>query len=361
VLEIAQDPKSGDAKTWGDIKHVLGRLLHYRKAIDIVIEASKAWPELFTDFEVYPVPSPNPEENPLKRTPKAHAIIGRMTGKKEEMERYRSLSDKLRHVNGGLDKAIEDRCLKGGKNPKLPKLCLHCEVLLWDAFWRCQDPQYRRFFNGWKCMGVSKPPCLLCQYFFAGHESGISLRKSHGNFYLNWRFPYPHIRDQTPEAFSEASNKMVNGVLNRLRERVFRTLESGETTGREHDSNTSLTPWVYMSKAPSDTGTQSTSRSFSSSSSGGEDCDTDNVYGDEDLEAWVSGPSQGQEEDIDWHNVDGRDYTLHGDEVAHEDEVVHGDNITHENETVHADGAAGVVDSDDEDEDYDEGGVALAK
>jgi hypothetical protein len=236
-----------------------------------------------------------------------------MTSDKGEMEKYRYLASKFMTLNGGLDKAIKARCVGGKENPSP---FLHCEILLFDAFWRCQGPEDRRFFNKWKCIGVSKPPCLLCHYFFLEHVSGVKLRMTHGNFYLRWRFPYPIARNDSADALKEACHKMVDGVRGRVRDQIFRTLETGEITGGAHDSNTATTPY-NMRRDVSVAGTKSsglsTAWSSSSPSEGAEDWEADDVYGDEDVEAWAADTAEFDPKAV--HEV-GDDETEHEVESA---------------------------------------------
>lgn len=65
----------------------------------------------------------------------------------------------------------------------------------------------------------------------------MQVRPSHRNVYTNWRVP-DVTEDQGPQA-PRAREKVLNGILERVRKDVFHMLEEREPDRKRFDSNTS--------------------------------------------------------------------------------------------------------------------------
>lgn len=182
------------------------------------------------DFEVKTIPSSEPAPNPIKnKSASANELIGRIMSDPDEINRYKELAGELQKCN--LDKLIQEQCTKTTFKP-----IAHAEVLIlnWLKTNNCTRPE--RFFEGWKYIGASKPTCRLCSYYFHANSDGIQCRPSHGNLYPNWRVCDVY-GDQGDRA-ARNRDKVLNGILERIRDDACRTLREKTSEGKRYDSNT---------------------------------------------------------------------------------------------------------------------------
>lgn len=234
--KASSDTGTGERSPWAELRHNAGRLLSYYQASRSLIEARKKWERLFHDFEIDFVRSSVQINNPVNdRRVNAEAIIGRMTSDKTEMQQYRDHAEELQRFQ--LDVRIKNEAAKPTFKP-----LVHAEVLvhqsLLDEFGQ-DGPRSSEFFNGYRYIGSSKPTCRLCDYYFMASATGIDVRKTHRNLYINWRTPdvYAH----QGEAAIKRRQQVLIKVLNRVREDAFRTLADKIPEKKDHDSNTDPT------------------------------------------------------------------------------------------------------------------------
>lgn len=234
--KASSDTGSGERSPWAELRHSSGRLLSYYQASRSLIEARKKWERLFEEFEIKFVRSSTQINNPINdRKANAEAIIGRMTSDKTEMQQYRDHAEDLQRFQ--LDVRIKNEAAKPTFKP-----LVHAEVLihqsLLDEFGQ-DGPRSSHFFNGYRYIGSSKPTCRLCDYYFMASATGIDVRKTHRNLYINWRTPdvYAH----QGEGASKRRQQVLIKVLNRVREDAFRTLAEKISERKNHDSNTDPT------------------------------------------------------------------------------------------------------------------------
>jgi hypothetical protein len=159
-------------------------------------------------------------------------IIGRMTSDPTAIESCRAHAQELEKFE--VDKSIQKQA-----GNKTFRPIVHAEVLLLDSLCRDGGTRSSRFFGGYRYIGCSKPTCRLCDYYFSFHASGVEVRPTHRNLYLNWRMPDMY-RNQGPGAEKERE-KIINKILGRVREDAFRTLTEKVPERKLHDSNTEPT------------------------------------------------------------------------------------------------------------------------
>lgn len=227
---------SGEPSPWAELRHAAGRLLSYFQASKTLIEARKTWERLFHDFEVDFVPSSTPLSNPINdKRVNADAIIGRMTGDATKMREYRAHAEDLQRFE--LDTEIKKQVHRASFKP-----IVHAEVLVHQSILDESGPNGPRpsqFFDGYKCIGSSKPTCRLCDYYFTASATGIDVRKTHRNLYINWRVP--DVYSSQGEAAVKRRQQVLIKVLDRAREDAFRTLAEKVPERKNHDSNTDPT------------------------------------------------------------------------------------------------------------------------
>ncbi|KAJ4137419.1 hypothetical protein NW768_003006 [Fusarium equiseti] len=224
---------------WSELRHVISRLKGYEKIVQHFINSEKIWPELFEEFVVIPIPSTKPESNPLgRKSENADAIIGRMCSDSASKERYLSHARSLEWVN--LDDRVKNQCTRPSFKPYV-----HSEILVLEWIMARSNAV---FFRDWRYIGSSKGACQLCRYYFdaTGQHGNIKTRPSHGNLYVNWRFPdIPELE----ESFGRTRRQTIlNSMMIEIREDAFRILVEKSSKGKRHDSSTHpLTSVLYAS------------------------------------------------------------------------------------------------------------------
>jgi hypothetical protein len=237
IRQKTNEGRMNESVCWCELRHAMGRLLSYLKAVEVLISTRNRFPELFTDFNVSYVSSSKPAQCPFrgKRRPEAlsaDSIIGRMTSDPGIMASCRGQALELQKF--GLDEGIQKQA--GHKNFRP---IVHAEVLLLDSLEKDSGTHPSRFFNGYKYIGCSKPTCRLCDYFFSVHPSGVEVRQTHRNLYPSWRMP-DVLQSQGPRAEKEREKHM-NKIVARIREDAFRTMNEKIPERKHHDSNTEPT------------------------------------------------------------------------------------------------------------------------
>ncbi|KAF4995884.1 hypothetical protein FGRMN_4841 [Fusarium graminum] len=241
---------------WSGLKHSLSRLQNYKRTVRCLISAEKEWPELFQEFVVVPVESSTRDVNPLgKKSESANAIIGRMCGDRASQERYRLLAQNLQGMD--LDDRIKDRSQSAFRP------IVHAEVLVLEWVMAKSRSNLRShrpavvFFRDWKYIGSSKGACQLCRYYFdtIGQHDGIETRASHGNVYMNWRFP--DVFESDGSFFKTRRQNIFNSVIDKIRAEVLEILVRKNSEGKRYDSSTHPLMSVRNTDVQTDLGARS--------------------------------------------------------------------------------------------------------
>lgn len=221
-----------ESERWCELRHFIGRLLSYLQTAKLFVQIPRRWPELFDNLEVCGVASSVPDECPLRRKLSAADIIGRMTSNVREQKKFKAHAEELQMF--GLDQSLQTYAQNRNLRP-----FIHVEVLLLDSLENDGGTRSSRFFSGYRYIGTSKPTCRMCSYYFSAHSSDVEVRQTHRNLYRNWRMPDVY-EDQGPDAVKNRQ-LLMDKVLNRVREDVFRILKEKLAEGKRHDSNTNST------------------------------------------------------------------------------------------------------------------------
>jgi hypothetical protein len=218
-----------NAESWSELKHCISRVLAYEEAMKSLFKARDEWPQLFERFKILHIPSSTPGPNLVKtmsRNPDVEAIIGRMTNDPDDMHAFREYARDMRKFD--LDERIRQKCSN-------VRPFIHAEVLVQDWIEREGYQRRLRFFNDWKYIGCSKPPCRMCAYYFEACGSDIELRASHGNIYANWQFPDAHGPGRSA---STKWQKALNSTMEKIRRDAFKVMAEKCSAGKKHDSIT---------------------------------------------------------------------------------------------------------------------------
>lgn len=211
---------------------MMSRLLAYHYAVSFLIRANAYWPTLFHNFDVVTIPSsiPSTKFNVRNKSLTAASIVGRLTRKEKDIEAFRSFVAGLQSFN------LDDRIAQQFTSDKFRPV-VHSETLMLNHIEFTGGISSARFFNGWMYIGCSKPLCRLCKYYYLEHGSVVGHRGSHGNLYLNWRFP--DVLEAQGECALRRRADMLERLLRKVRNDAFDLVRKRVTpTYRSHDSMT---------------------------------------------------------------------------------------------------------------------------
>lgn len=234
--KASSDTGSGEPSPWAELRHAAGRLLSYFQAFKTLIEARKKWDPLFHEFEVDFVRSSTLAPNPINnKRVNAEMIIGRMLNGEARIQAYRADVEELQKFD--LDLNITEQVTKTSFKP-----LVHAEILIHQSMldeFGPNGPRSSQFFSQYRYIGSSKPTCRLCDYYFAASASGIDVRETHRNLYINWRVPY--VYSHQGEAAIKRRERILDRILERVRADSLRTLSEKVPEKKTHDSNTEST------------------------------------------------------------------------------------------------------------------------
>jgi len=226
---------------WSNLHHIGGRLLSYQYDVETLISAHHMWEDsdLFRDFEVNFLDSSTNSMlgslNFPKLTPESiiDAIPANTCTTREKKTLIQCVNE-LRPF--GLDESLEMQW-KRRHDP-----IVHAEMMLHD--WLSRTPggvRNERFFGGWQYIGVSKPLCRLCRYYFNIIPTPVQFRDSHPNTYPNWRLPDIRPRSTSAKDTQEANEEWLE-IMDQMKARVYldlrRVLVEKTTDRKMNDSNT---------------------------------------------------------------------------------------------------------------------------
>ncbi|SPJ79470.1 uncharacterized protein FTOL_07861 [Fusarium torulosum] len=214
---------------WSDCVHVAGRLLSYKRAVDLMDLLANIWPQLFLNFRICMISSSSTESDILPANPwTAAKIFKGMSSDKEVLSRFAKQLDSFSVHD--IDVNISEFWRHA------PKPIVHAEILVHSWLENTEGGiRPERFFNRWKFIGTSKPPCKLCSYFFDEYPTDVQVRPSHQNVYFAWRMP--DVFEHQGEASIRTRRLVMESIKTRIRADVVRILSEKISDGRPHDSS----------------------------------------------------------------------------------------------------------------------------
>ncbi|KAF5689599.1 hypothetical protein FCIRC_1294 [Fusarium circinatum] len=227
---------------WSDFVHVAGRLLTYKRAVDLMDLVAKIWPQLFSNIQICMIPSSSTVPGVLPTNPwTAAQIMRKMTSDESLLGRFAAQLGSLSVHD--IDAEVS------GLWRSAPKPLVHAEVLVHDWLENTEGGiRPERFFNRWKFIGSSKPPCKLCSYFFDEYPTDVQVRPSHQNAYFAWRMP--DVYDYQGEESSRKRMLVMDSIKARIRADVMRILSEKLADGRTHDSSAYISLWRGIAPGP---------------------------------------------------------------------------------------------------------------
>ncbi|CAG7556518.1 unnamed protein product [Fusarium equiseti] len=235
--------------TKNELSHILGLLeacldtCHSEK-VGLMETVATIWPQLFSDIQICMIKSSSPVSDVLPTNPwTAAKIMNRMSSDESLLHLFATQLDSLSVHD--IDNKVSELWSHA------PKPVVHAEVLLHDWLENTEGGiRPERFFNRWKFIGSSKPPCKLCSYFFDEYPTDVQVRPSHQNAYFAWRMPdvYTHQGKQS----THKRKLVMESIKTRIRADVVRMLSEKLADGRPHDSSAYISLWRGTASGPRD-------------------------------------------------------------------------------------------------------------
>ncbi|KAF5963771.1 hypothetical protein FBULB1_13177 [Fusarium bulbicola] len=242
VGRLAREDNMMSTTHWSDFVHVAGRLLTYKRAVDLMDLVAKIWPQLFSNIQICMIPSSSTVPGVLPINPwTAAEIMSKMTSDESLLGRFAAQLGSLSVHD--IDAKVAELWRRA------PKPLVHAEVLVHDWLENTEGGiRPERFFNRWKFIGSSKPPCKLCSYFFDEYPTDVQVRPSHQNAYFAWRMP--DVYDYQGEESSRKRMLVMDSIKARIRADVMRILSEKLADGRTHDSSAYISLWRGIAPGP---------------------------------------------------------------------------------------------------------------
>lgn len=170
---------------WSDLRHNIGRLGCWVKAVKILVEAVQSFPQQLVGAKVDLTLPRGPADIPPGREERLavdfKSLVKRMTPKndKDNVDRLNRSLDELKAIVP-LTQKFEETYLEFEPRP-------HAELLVLEHFSELNF----EFVNDDRYIGCSKPSCYCCALYMKVHPGRFEPRACHGNLWPNWAPPIP--------------------------------------------------------------------------------------------------------------------------------------------------------------------------
>lgn len=167
---------------WSDIRHYIGRLGTWIKAVHVVSRAALHFPQHIENADIEVIEPYNLVDKPDRRhLTSLSGVVQRMLPK-EEHNLIEKLSDALADIDAVAD--VYNRFKDNYSNVR-PRP--HAELLVLEHFHKNDF----EFVAEDRYIGCSKPSCYCCDVYMQLHPGRFAPRPSHGNLWINWAPPIP--------------------------------------------------------------------------------------------------------------------------------------------------------------------------
>ncbi|EXJ59248.1 hypothetical protein A1O7_06680 [Cladophialophora yegresii CBS 114405] len=167
---------------WSDIRHYIGRLGLWHKAIRILVSGTRMFPQYIEGAQVMVIAPNGSAALPYFDASTDMAdVVGRLVPSYQP-----SLAQELTIALAELD-AIAGIEGKFRDDYKSIRPRPHAELLVLEHF----HFQNLDFVADEKYIGCSKPSCYCCNLYMQCHPGGFIPRACHGNLWINWAPPIP--------------------------------------------------------------------------------------------------------------------------------------------------------------------------
>lgn len=167
---------------WSDIRHYIGRLGSWIKAVRILFQCALRFPQRIENAQVKVIDPCGLVDQPNKdHLTGIDGAIRRMVP-----ARHESLAKDLIRALADIDlfASINNRFCENylGVRPRP-----HAELLVLEHF----HQNNFEFVGDDRYIGCSKPSCYCCHLYMQQHPGGFTPRPCHGNLWINWAPPIP--------------------------------------------------------------------------------------------------------------------------------------------------------------------------
>ncbi|EXJ66190.1 uncharacterized protein A1O5_10806 [Cladophialophora psammophila CBS 110553] len=167
---------------WSDMRHYIGRLGMWTKAIRILILGTKTFPQRIENSHVEVIGPHGSADLPNKlHITDLHGVVSRVVPA-DQFALLAELKQALADANAVVQ--IWERFRDDYSNIR-PRP--HAELLVLEHFYSNE----LEFVANDKYIGCSKPSCYCCHMYMQCHPGGFPPRPCHGNLWINWAPPIP--------------------------------------------------------------------------------------------------------------------------------------------------------------------------
>ncbi|KIW18408.1 hypothetical protein PV08_02696 [Exophiala spinifera] len=167
---------------WSDLRHYLGRLGSWSKAVQILVLGAVTFPQRIENAQVEIIGTNGPADLPNKlHSTDLVGVVRRMVPI-DQIVVFEQLNQALSEANAVAE--VEDRFRQEYAQIK-PRP--HAELLILEHFYR----NGLDFVTDDRYIGCSKPSCYCCHIYMQCHPGRFAPRPCHGNLWINWAPPYP--------------------------------------------------------------------------------------------------------------------------------------------------------------------------
>lgn len=167
---------------WSDIRHYLGRLGCWSKAVKILILGAMKFPQRIENAQVDFIGPNGPADLPNKlQFTDLKDVVKRMLPA-DQASVVEQLSQALMEADAvaQVEERFRDEYAKIKPRP-------HAELLLLEHF----HHNALEFATDDRYIGCSKPSCYCCHIYMQCHPGQFTPRPCHGNLWIQWAPPHP--------------------------------------------------------------------------------------------------------------------------------------------------------------------------
>ena len=170
---------------WSEIRHNIGRLGCWIKAVKILVVAAQKFPQQLEGAKVDLIlprgPVDIPPKNECRLDVDFKGLVQRMIPKNQELVADK-LVQSLNELNVILPLKTKFQETYSNFRPRP-----HAELLVLEHFFEHEF----EFVNDDRYIGCSKPSCYCCNLYLKVHRGRFEPRACHGNLWPNWAPPIP--------------------------------------------------------------------------------------------------------------------------------------------------------------------------
>jgi len=231
VLLANKHANSASPTPWSFLRHYLGRLGSWPRALKALVEMAQVSPSLFNDFRIGLVTLPQPIEAPKPDCKtNLYSALGRMApaGNAIQLEYTRQSL---------LGSRIDDFAMRFLQEYTEPNFRpgVHAELMLMEHFYQNKLD----FINNDSYIGCSKPSCYCCDLYIKHHPGNFVPRPCHGNVWKSWRAPVPPVLGEV-EAAKFTANILNSMAASIRRDVMFQIASKNLLRTRLPDSSTEM-------------------------------------------------------------------------------------------------------------------------